>query len=196
MSNRVNNSTAAMVRSTLHLSGRPKCITEIVEANLRGHETGAEKSRLMVLVMKAVDDLLKNREIFAGVDPDGTTVYSKHEITPESFSSTGEEHGPVQPKKEGKGMARQRKLADREGEIGDVVPEEVQEAADEYIKSLRAANKAREKMNTAKESCLNAMGAHNIERVKIDDGGKWLVRKSETKLKTEKIKERKEDSDE
>ena len=75
---------------------------------------------------------------------------------------------------------------------GDDVPEAVQDAVEEYVKQLRATNKAREKANSAKDTCIAVMKEHGIERVRIDEGGKWLICKDEPKLKTEKIKQQDE----
>ncbi len=69
------------------------------------------------------------------------------------------------------------------------VPAEIADEVEEYVKCLRAANKAREKKNAAEDACIMAMKEHKIPRVKIDEGGKWLVLEDVPKLKTEKIKE-------
>lgn len=74
-------------------------------------------------------------------------------------------------------------------ETDEPIPETVANAVDKYITALRAANKAREKMNTAKDNCIAEMTEHGVERVRIEEGSKWLVCEDEFKLKTEKIKE-------
>ena len=78
------------------------------------------------------------------------------------------------------------------GQLGDwreKVPEEVQKATEDYVASLRDANKAREAMNNAKSQCLAVMDEHNIDSVPIDEGGKRLVRYSEMKLRTKKAED-------
>lgn len=177
-----------MVRSTLHLSRAPLDIQGIVKRNVRGWETPAEESKLTVAIMAAVDELLAAKEIYSGMSPEGVTVYSKQAITPESFVE------PKQPAKEGKPVAKQKTLKDRDGEIADTIPEEVQTAADDYTKLMRAANKAKERANGAKEACLDAMDRCKVKRVRIDDGAKWLVRDEKRTLKTEKIKPNPDDS--
>ena len=67
----------------------------------------------------------------------------------------------------------QQELAD--GEWSDDVPEEVQNEVDEYMKNLRTQHKATEKTNASKERAIAAMKKHNIPRVRIDEGKKWLV---------------------
>ena len=68
------------------------------------------------------------------------------------------------------------------------IPEEVEAAVDVYVKSLRAKNKASEKVRNSKELCIEAMVKHGIGRVSIDEGAKWLVLEDAHKLKTEKAK--------
>lgn len=80
-------------------------------------------------------------------------------------------------------------------EFGDAVPEAVQEHVDEYVRCLRARNRATEKLNAAKESCIEKMKEHGIRRVRIDEGAKWLEVTDEPKLKTRKIKEERGDSE-
>mgnify|MGYP001566533528 CR=1 FL=1 len=85
-------------------------------------------------------------------------------------------------------MGKQKRLADENGFIDDDIPEEVQTAADEYMKCLRAANKAKEKVNGAKETCMEIMDRLDCRRVRIDDGAKLLILDDTKTLKTEKIK--------
>ena len=78
------------------------------------------------------------------------------------------------------------------GQLGDwreKVPQAVQKATEEYVASLREANKAREAMNNAKSNCLAVMDEYDVESVPIDEGGKRLVRYSEMKLKTKKAED-------
>ena len=77
------------------------------------------------------------------------------------------------------------------GQLGDwqaVLPKEVQEAVDKYVELMREANSLREQKNAAKEACIEAMQNHEIERVRIDEGGKYLVCESVMRLKTESAK--------
>lgn len=85
-------------------------------------------------------------------------------------------------------VTRQKRLKDGDGEIADVVPQVVQNACDEYMKTMRAKNKATEKMNAAKDNCIATMKENSCNRVRVDDGGKWLVLEEHDALKTEKIK--------
>ncbi len=85
-------------------------------------------------------------------------------------------------------MSKQKRLEDENGFIDDDIPEEVQAAAEEYMKCLRAANKAKEKVNGAKDACIEVMERLDCRRVRIDDGAKLLILDDKTTLKTEKIK--------
>jgi len=81
------------------------------------------------------------------------------------------------------------------GQLGDwreKVPAAVQKATEEYVASLREANKAREAMNNAKSNCLAVMDEYGVDSVPIDEGGKRLVWFSEMKLKTKKAEDEKE----
>lgn len=78
------------------------------------------------------------------------------------------------------------------GQLGDwqlVLPKEVQDAVDKYVEAMREVNEARARKNTAYDDCIDVMCAHEIERVPIDDGNKYLVCEQVMKLKTEKLKE-------
>ena len=84
------------------------------------------------------------------------------------------------------------------GQLGDwkeVLPKEVQDAVDKYIDAMRESNAMREQKNAAKEACIEAMSNHEIERVRIDEGGKYLVCESVMRLKTESAKGQGDDSD-
>lgn len=85
-------------------------------------------------------------------------------------------------------MAKQKSLRDENGDIAEEAPPEVQAAADEYVKAMRTANKAKEKLNGAKDHCIQVMQEHNCTSVRIDEGSKMLRLDDEVKLKTEKIK--------
>ena len=75
------------------------------------------------------------------------------------------------------------------GDWKDKVPAAVQKATEEYVASLREANKAKESMNNAKAHCLDVMEEFGVDSVPIDEGGKRLVRYSEMKLKTAKAED-------
>lgn len=78
------------------------------------------------------------------------------------------------------------------GQLGDwqlVLPKEVQDAVDKYVEAMREVNEARGRKNAAYDACIDMMCAHEIERVPIDDGSKYLVCEQVMKLKTEKLKE-------
>lgn len=75
------------------------------------------------------------------------------------------------------------------GDWRDKVPKEVQDAVDEYMQLYRDANKARLLKNAAEDRCKAVMREHGVERVPIDELGKYLVAAEVTKLKTQKIKE-------
>lgn len=75
------------------------------------------------------------------------------------------------------------------GDWRDKVPKEVQDAVDEYMQLYRDANKARLLKNAAEDRCKAVMREHGVERVPIDELGKYLVASEITKLKTQKIKD-------
>lgn len=75
------------------------------------------------------------------------------------------------------------------GDWKDKIPKQVQEAADEYVKTFREANAAREKKNAAMDRCIAVMREHGVPRIRIDEGGKFLVCEDIVKLKTETVKE-------
>lgn len=82
------------------------------------------------------------------------------------------------------------------GQLGDwleEIPVEVRDAADSYISVLREYNAAKESMNYEKQNCIEKMKEHGVTRVRIDEGGKYLVCEDTVKLKTEKAK--KDDGD-
>lgn len=106
---------------------------------------------------------------------------AKANVEPVDIDDEDEESGPIPP-----------------GQLGDwkeVLPKEVQDAVDKYIEAMREANALREQKNAAKLACIEAMQNHEIERVKIDDGGKYLVCESVMRLKTESAKGQDDDSD-
>ena len=78
------------------------------------------------------------------------------------------------------------------GDWRDKVPKEVQDAVDEYMQLYRDANKARLLKNAAEDRCKAVMREHGVERVPIDELGKYLVASEVTKLKTQKIKDQEE----
>lgn len=87
-----------------------------------------------------------------------------------------------------KRAAQQQEFVDPDGsEWVEKPPKAVQAKVDIYIEALRAQNAAREETNTARDNAIAAMKEHGIERVKIDEGGKWLICEDVPKLRTEKI---------
>ena len=84
---------------------------------------------------------------------------AKAVVEPVEIDDEDDESGPVPP-----------------GQLGDwqaVLPKEVQEAVDKYVELMRESNSLREQKNAAKEACIEAMSNHAIDRVKIDEGGKY-----------------------
>ena len=101
-------------------------------------------------------------------------------VEPVDIDDEDDESGPIPP-----------------GQLGDwkeVLPKEVQDAVDKYIDLMRESNSLREQKNAAKEACIEAMQNHEIERVRIDEGGKYLVCESVMQLKTEIAKVQGDDS--
>lgn len=87
-------------------------------------------------------------------------------------------------------MAKKTKVPD--GQLADwqeEVPEAVQDAVDEYVKSLRIKNKATEKLNSRKEVVIETMKEHDVDHVRIDEGKKVLMLSEMDILKIEKAKE-------
>ena len=88
-----------------------------------------------------------------------------------------------------KAAAQQQQFVDPDGtEWVEKPPKAVQAKVDLYIEALRAQNAAREETNTARDNAIAAMKEHGIARVRIDEGGKWLICEDVPKLRTEKIK--------
>ena len=85
-------------------------------------------------------------------------------------------------------MAKQKQFTDENGEEWEKVPKAVQDAADEYVSKMQAANRAVERKNIAKENCIAAMREAKVGRIRIMDGAKALVIESTDSLKTQKIK--------
>ncbi|MCC7419831.1 MAG: hypothetical protein IT428_06105 [Planctomycetaceae bacterium] len=86
-------------------------------------------------------------------------------------------------------MARQKVLADRDGEIGDRIPPEVESAADDYDKHYSATIKAREKRDAAKLTLIEKMKATGCKRCPIRGGAKFLELEEVDKIKHTKPKE-------
>jgi hypothetical protein len=76
----------------------------------------------------------------------------------------------------------QQELAD----WGDKYPAEVQDAADDYDKAHSAKSKAQGKLNTAKDVLVDKMQEHQVPRVRIRNGEKFLVIDSTNRIKYEK----------
>lgn len=68
------------------------------------------------------------------------------------------------------------------------IPEPVQDAVDRYTKSIRAKNKAGEKVRNDRELCIDAMREHDIKMAYIDEGAKVLRLEDSCKLVIEKAK--------
>lgn len=71
----------------------------------------------------------------------------------------------------------------------DPPPEEVQEAADEYVAALTKANKARGNLNTAKDNVIDLMKLNKISRLKVQNGAKILELSVNEKVLLKKVKE-------
>jgi hypothetical protein len=86
-------------------------------------------------------------------------------------------------------MAKKAAAKKPPGQLGDwldKVPEAVQGAADDYDKAHTAKSKAQGKLNTAKENLIAKMRAHNIPKVRIRNGDKFLVISAMDKITYEK----------
>jgi len=68
------------------------------------------------------------------------------------------------------------------------IPEPVGASVDDYVKHMRAKNKAAEKVRNAKEVCIERMLEHDIRTVRIDEGEKVLTIDTKHSLKTSKAK--------
>lgn len=77
----------------------------------------------------------------------------------------------------------------------DTIPEPVAAAVDDYVKAMRAKNKATEKVRNAKEVCIDRMVEHEITAVRIDEGEKILKLETKHSLKTAKPKKPEEVAD-
>lgn len=85
------------------------------------------------------------------------------------------------------------------GEWREKPPKQVQDAVDEYRRCLRAKNKANGAFNSSRENALDAMRAHDVKRIRVQDENgkwKWLVVVDDQKLKLEKITEPSANGDE
>lgn len=79
-------------------------------------------------------------------------------------------------------------------EWSDDIPEEVAEAVDEYLKSMRAKNKLAEKERLTRDKCIEVMKEHGIKKLRIDDGKQWLECEDTNRQKTRKVKLEKDDT--
>ena len=70
------------------------------------------------------------------------------------------------------------------------VSEPIQDCCDAYSKALTAANRAKGKLNTAKDNAIAMMREEGIERVRVqtDKGEKFLTLTNEDKLRLVKVK--------
>ena len=71
----------------------------------------------------------------------------------------------------------------------DTIPEPVAAAVDDYVKAMRAKNKATEKVRNAKEVCIERMVEHEITAVRIDEGEKILKLGNQTQPEDSKAQE-------
>lgn len=88
-------------------------------------------------------------------------------------------------------MAKQRRFTDPDtGDEMDPnpVPENVQDAADQFVTLNRKAEAASEKANDAKKAALALMEENDVARVRVDNGKKWFVRTNKTGGKLEAVK--------
>ena len=74
----------------------------------------------------------------------------------------------------------------------DEIPEEVQSAADAYLKFRRAVAHNREKMNAALDALILRMHEADVSEMLIDDGEKKLVLSSKELIKIEARKKNKD----
>lgn len=84
------------------------------------------------------------------------------------------------------------------GQLGDwqeEIPDEVQKAADAYDAAHTAKSKAYAKLNTAKDSLVESMKEHGVQRVRIRNGEKFLELGATDKVSYKKPKEKPEDQD-
>ena len=70
------------------------------------------------------------------------------------------------------------------------IPAPLQECCDVYSKALTSANRAKGKLNTAKDNAIALMRDEGIERVRVqtDKGEKFLTLTNEDKLRLVKVK--------
>lgn len=88
-------------------------------------------------------------------------------------------------------MAKKR-AAVPAGQLGDwqeEIPKRVQECADAYDAAHTAKGKASAKLNTAKDTLIEAMKENDIRRVRIRNGEKFLVLDVKDGVRYEKPKE-------
>lgn len=79
-------------------------------------------------------------------------------------------------------------------EWADQFPEEVNQAADDYLKKMRAKNKLAEQERAARDRCIEVMKEHGVPKMPIDDGKSWLICEDTNRLKTTKKKTEKDDT--
>lgn len=90
-------------------------------------------------------------------------------------------------------MAKKRAQSEApDGQLGDwleKIPKRVQECADAYDAAHTAKGKASAKLNSAKDTLIEAMKEHEIQRVRIRNGEKFLVLDVKDGVRYEKPKE-------
>lgn len=70
----------------------------------------------------------------------------------------------------------------------DPIPEDVSAAVADYLKHMRAKNKAAERERNAKAVCIERMQEHGITSIRIDEGKQVLLLEEKNTLKTAKPK--------
>jgi len=82
-------------------------------------------------------------------------------------------------KKKASGHLKQQKI---EGTF-DPVPDEVQGAADDYVRALRLRQKNQEKENVRRDEVLALMEEHGVEIVELDDEKVLVLERGKSKPK-------------
>jgi len=89
---------------------------------------------------------------------------------------------------------RAKKKQTRIPETFDPVPDEVQDAADDYVEAKREQAAWREKTNGRKELLIEKMREHDVTELDIDDGEKRIVLEEGVKVKIKKKSDPKPDT--
>lgn len=87
-------------------------------------------------------------------------------------------------------MAKNRVVpAGQLGDWQDEIPDEVQKCADAYDAAHTSKSKASANLTTAKDSLIESMKEHGVNRVRIRNGEKYLVLDIKDGVRYEKPKE-------